>query len=94
MGSAAGPPVPLLTVGLEDLAVDDVGQGLQLLLQQALGRQVPDEVPQQGPVVRDLTRVVKHGAGRSPLHLLPKHLQPLFFLLRFSQDGALGSAAA
>lgn len=42
----------LLTVGLEDLAVDDVGQGLQLLLQQALGRQVPNEVPQQSPVVQ------------------------------------------
>lgn len=46
------PSVPLLTVGLEDLAVDDVGQGLQLLLQQALGRQVPNEVPQQGPAVQ------------------------------------------
>lgn len=86
--------MPLLTVGLEDLAVDDVGQGLQLLLQQALGRQVPDEVPQQGPAVQDLTRVVKHGAGRSPLGLLPKHLQPLFFPLCFSQDGAPGSADA
>ena len=53
MGSAARtPPVPLLTIGLEDLAVDDVGQGLQLLLQQALGRQVPNEVPQQGPEVQ------------------------------------------
>lgn len=47
-----GPPVSPLTVGLEGFAAGDVSQGLQLLLQQALGQQVPHKVPQYGPAIR------------------------------------------
>lgn len=51
-GSATRTPMSPLTVGLEGFAAGDVSQGLQLLLQQALGQQVPHKVPQYGPAIR------------------------------------------
>lgn len=82
-GCAAGPHAAL-TVGLEDFAVDDVGQGLQLLPQQALGLQVADEVAQQEPAVQiGESMSTKHqaagpGQGQAKARLLcgPKRCHP------------------
>ena len=74
-----------LTIGLEDFAVDDVGQGLQLLPQQALGLQVADEVPQQDPAMQrgELMSITHHAAGpgqgqdKARLFCGPRHCHPL-----------------
>lgn len=51
-------------MGLEGFGAGNVSQGLQLLLQQALGQQVPHKVPQYGPAIRRGVKPGAPGSGR------------------------------